>query len=293
MSEPVPEALLQFMESFDLTEGMPLSQFLAQYDSTFNPPGVPSEPQHLVPVASVDGWDVRAAIWRPDGDGPFPVVLHFHGGGWVSGNHLSHRALAATLAAAGFLTVAIDYRRAPKHRFPAAFDDCRGALGWCRDHIGAFGGDPERIAVLGDSAGANLAAAVIAHDDDGSVTAGALLFGIYDYHQALPVVGRLTGGTTRQDQAYVAPEDFDSLRRDPRLSPVFAERDWPHMYVAVGDRDPLLEESRSLHRAWLAAGVDHEYHELVDAPHSYIQLEGHPSYDIGMKSLISFIRREL
>jgi acetyl esterase len=98
-------------------------------------------------------------IYIPDSDGPLPVVVYFHGGGFVGGG-LSvvdepARALANDV---GAIVVAAGYRRAPEHKFPAATDDTFAGLRWVADHAADFGGDPARIAVMGDSAGGNLAA---------------------------------------------------------------------------------------------------------------------------------------
>jgi acetyl esterase len=98
-------------------------------------------------------------IYIPDGEGPLPVVVYFHGGGFVGGG-LSvvdepARALANDV---GAIVVAASFRLAPEHKFPAATDDTFAALRWVADHAADFGGDPARIAVMGDSAGGSLAA---------------------------------------------------------------------------------------------------------------------------------------
>src|SRR5262245_48431765 len=93
--------------------------------------------------------------------GARPVVAYFHGGGWVQGDLETHHGLCARLALrSGALVVAVDYRLAPEHTFPAAVEDSAAAYRWLRSHGREIGADPSRVAVAGDSAGGNLAAVV-------------------------------------------------------------------------------------------------------------------------------------
>lgn len=283
----VPEdirELTRFFETFQIPEDADWTTYLRDTDARMNAVAVPVPEPTVVVLHEVAGWAVRAAIWAPEGAGPHPVVLHLHGGSWTAGNHLTQRGFDAELVAAGFLAVSLDYRRAPRHHFPAALDDARAALSWCAEHIAEHHGDPSRIAVVGDSAGANLAAAVLAADDAGLARAGGFLFGIYDYHRVLEVLGTLTGGTE-----YVAPGDLEATRGDPRLSPYHAAGRLPLSYLAVGGLDPLLTEARLMRDALLEHGVPHVYHEIPQAPHSYIQLPGHPDYAEGISGVTSFL----
>jgi acetyl esterase len=120
------------------------------------------------PVAQVDNRHIQGPagaipvrIYTPAGKGPFPLLVYFHGGGWVFGNPDSHdgpcRALANAVPA---VVVSVDYRLAPEHPFPAAADDAFAAAQWASDHAAALNGEARRLAVAGDSAGGNLAAVV-------------------------------------------------------------------------------------------------------------------------------------
>jgi acetyl esterase len=100
-------------------------------------------------------------LYAPAGEGPFPVLVFFHGGGWVRGSTEAYDGLCRRLTnGAGCLVVSVEYRRAPENPFPAGFEDCYATTEWATKHAGDLGGDPDRVAVGGDSAGGNLAAAV-------------------------------------------------------------------------------------------------------------------------------------
>nr|BAN08480.1 hypothetical protein [uncultured bacterium] len=131
----------------------------------FAPKG-PREPIKSVEdrVINAGGVKLPVRIYTPEGKGPWPILVFFHGGGWVVGNCESHDTLCRSLASlangAGCIVVSVDYRLAPEHKFPIPAEDCYAATKWAVLNAAGFGGDPKRIAVGGDSAGGNLAAAV-------------------------------------------------------------------------------------------------------------------------------------
>lgn len=198
-------------------------------------------------------------LYRPKGtDGPLPALVFAHGGGWVFGNLDSHDVLCAQLALeAGIAVVAIDYRLAPEARFPGAFDDVAAGLAWVAAHGASLGIDPARLAIGGDSAGGNLAAAVAlwARDNGGPRLSLQLL--------CYPV----TDGVARPE-SYRLFEDgyglnkpamewfFDhyqpdkAARDDWRLSPLRARSlaGLPPALVITAGYDPLRDEGRAY--AW-------------------------------------------
>src|SRR5262252_7825100 len=119
-----------------------------------------------------------ARIYRPRGEGPHPVMVFFHGGGWVIGSIETHDPLCRALAAVtASLIVSVDYRLAPEHRFPAAVDDSFAAVRWVAANATELGADSGHLGVGGDSAGGNLAAVVslLARDRGGPAIAYQLL----------------------------------------------------------------------------------------------------------------------
>lgn len=211
-----------------------------------------------------------------------PVVAYFHGGGWVQGDLETHHGLCARLAlGSGALVVALDYRLAPEHSFPAAVDDCLAAYRWLRSHTSEIGGDPARVAVAGDSAGGNLAAVVsqqAAAAREPVPTCQVLIYPALDFALDTPSHREL-------EDAHVIPRDrvlwyaeqylpagIDRL--DPRASPLHA-RDLagqPPALIVTGGFDPLRDEGRAYANRLSAAKVDVVYREYPGQIHAFVSL---------------------
>jgi acetyl esterase len=128
------------------------------FRTTGDPEPVGAVAERTIPGAA---GEMPTRIYTPHGTGPFPVLVYFHGGGWVIGNLEAYDATCRALThAAGCIVVAMEYRLAPEHKFPAAPEDCYAAARWVADNATAIHGDPRRIAIGGDSAGGNLTAVV-------------------------------------------------------------------------------------------------------------------------------------
>jgi acetyl esterase/lipase len=244
-----------------------------------------------IPVDTA-GHAVPVDVIVPNGNGPFPVLLYCHGGAWVAGNPASHRKLTFRFAERGFLVVSVDYRLAPEYPFPAGFDDCCAALRWTVRNAHRFGGDPARLAIGGDSAGGNLAAAVAIHcaqrPREPRIAAAVLIYGVFDFAD---VGGPLFSGALRE--AYLGRKAGDDLLRDHRVSPIHGAAQLPPSLVIVGSQDPLLADSKALAVRLTAAGVRHELVVASGMPHGYVQMEFFGNARRSIDTIASFLEREL
>jgi acetyl esterase len=195
---------------------------------------------------------------------PGPLLVYYHGGGWVIGDLETHDGLCRFLAAFGGCRVlSVDYRLAPEHPFPAPFEDAVAAFGWAAEHAGELGADPNRIAVGGDSAGANLSAAVcLATRDPGARPALQLLL-----YPPTDVVGDQASRATFAEGFLLTRKDMEWFEahylpdgcapEDPRVSMMRAldVSSLPPAYVATAGFDPLRDEGETYAARMREAGV--------------------------------------
>jgi acetyl esterase len=250
---------------------------------------------------------VTADVIVPRGTGPFPVLVYLHGGGWICGSPATHKKLGHRFAEAGYLVVNVDYRLAPEHPFPTPFDDAVGAIRWAAREAARWGGDVSRLAVGGDSAGGNLAAAAAAalHGDAVQPKACVLIYGVFDF-------ARLGETTTGFDAAaaglspeigekfmrlmvdsYLGAQPTASALADPRVSPVHAAHRLPPAHVVVGSADPLVQQARALVERLSAARVEHELFVDDGMPHGYVQMEFLPPARPAIDRMIAFLRKHV
>ncbi len=238
---------------------------------------------------------LRADVAVPKGSGPFPAVVYLHGGGWVAGSPKSHRKLGMQFAEAGFLTINVDYRLAPENPFPAGLEDCVFAIKWAAENARRWNGDSAKIAVGGDSAGGNLAAASLtslaAENYSGPKPKAALLiYGVYDFAATL---ARASGTMDGMAKAYVGASNFPGLLKDPRVSPLSAIKPGalPPSFVVCGAADLLLPESNAIADALKRADIRHELHVFDEMPHGFLQMSVLSACGEAQKRMFDFLRR--
>ena len=201
---------------------------------------------------------------RPDTTAALPVLVYFHGGGWVIGDLDTHDTLCRELAnGAGVAVVSVDYRMGPEHRFPAAVDDCIVATRWVRTQAARLGLDATRIAVGGDSAGGNLAAvvAIAARDAaDLPIAYQLLIYPATDMRRVAP-------SHTRNGQGYMLTSDTMTYFHDHYIDNAAHDTDWraspllhpdlknlPPALVLTAGYDPLRDEGIEYAQALTTAG---------------------------------------
>jgi len=211
--------------------------------------------------------DLAYRLYRPATAGPHPLMVYFHGGGWVLGDLDTDDALCRDLARrADVLVVSVGYRHAPEARFPAPVEDALAAVRWISANGVALGGMPETLAVAGWSAGANLAAVVcqIARDDGAPHIAGQLLLHpVTDSDLSRPSYREFADGymlTTAMMDWFWEHYADPSRRADPRVAPLRGRlQGLPPAVVVTGEFDPLRDEGLAYAQALAAAGVPVEH----------------------------------
>jgi acetyl esterase len=225
------------------------------------------------------GVDIPVRIYTPPGAGPFPILVWFHGGGWVVGDLETADPTARHLTVgAKCVVISVDYRLAPETKFPGAADDCYAATVWAAQQATRLNGDPSKIAVGGDSAGGNLAAAValMARDRGGlSLTFQLLVypvtardFDMSSYRQNAEGFG-LTLDAMRWywDHYLQHPEDASN----PYAAPLVTEnlRGLPPALVITAEYDPLCDEGQAFAKRLQAAGVPTTYSRYDGMIHGF------------------------
>ena len=239
----------------------------------------PDLPKGIIEKRTVDGKDygidcnIPVQIVWPHAshspEGPLNTLVYFHGGGFVVGDLDSHEAHAVRLAnETDCVVVNVDYRLAPEHRFPAAYDDCLAITRWAYQHIDVLGRQSKRFAIGGDSAGGNLAAAVAiaCRDLDIQLAAQLLMYPATD-------LLRLKG---MPEKAYLGEENLHLLGLDPRASPKYAST---HVGLAptilgVGPHDFLYADNMAYASILRDAKVPLTLREFPTLNHGFFSYTG-------------------
>lgn len=252
-------------------------------------PEVRSRTRVSIPVS---GGAVDALVYTPEGDGPHPVHLFFHGGGWVGGT-IHSSAVDVTCrersVGAGCVVVAVDYRKAPEHPYPTALNDCRASLDWVVANAVDLGVRVDLVTVGGQSAGANLAAALTlqVRDTKGPDISFQLL--------EVPSLDATLGSPSQKELAMgygITRSDIEwylglylteqEQTRDPYVSPLLAGdlSGLPPAHVMAAEYDPLRDDAFRYVARLQAAGV----------PAAFTLLEGHVHFSSGATRVLASAR---
>jgi acetyl esterase len=300
--DPQVEALLAPMRELPAMDFFELEPSLVRENfGTVGPPASPPE------VARVEdrtipgpGGELPVRIYTPDGAGPFPLIVFFHGGGFVLCDLDSHDALARSLCnGVGAVVVSVDYRLAPEAKFPAAPEDCYAATRWAVENAEALGADARRVAVAGDSAGGNLAAvvALLAKERGGpSLSHQLLIYPVTSSELTTPSYEEnaegyfLTGDMMRWFWHHYLEREEDGA--SPLASPLRAEdlSALPAATVITAEFDPLRDEGEAYARRLEKAGVPTHLARYDGVIHGFVSMyevidKGREALDLGCRRL--------
>jgi acetyl esterase len=257
------------------------------------------QPVHAVEDRDADGVPVR--VYRPSADEGLPILVVFHGGGWVIGNVEQYDGIARWFAnASGALVVSVDYRLAPEHGYPAPLDDSFTALQWVAAHASEIGGDASRIAVGGDSAGGNLSAvcALLARDAGGPALAlQVLVYPVVDADfETASYVANGEGYVLDRDRMQWFFDCYTTGHVDPtdwHVSPLRAAdlSGVAPALVLTAEYDPLRDEGKAYADRLRAAGVDVKYRCFDGMIHSFFGLAAFDTAGDAMNFVGTELRR--
>lgn len=235
-------------------------------------------PGAYTPQSAPDGILVR--IYTPtSGTGPFPVVVYYHGGGWVIGSLDVYEPSAKALAEkTGAIVVNVDYRLAPEAKFPAAHEDAYAAYKWARDNAASFGGNPAKVATAGESAGGNMAVAVALLAKERAFTLPTHILSVYpvanndlntasynQYANAVPL--------NKPNIMYFTANYFRTMADgDDRLislTDVADLRGLPATTIVAAEIDPLQTEGKQLADKLTQVGVANQYMLYTGTTHEF------------------------
>lgn len=281
MIDPHIEGMLTAMaeSGFALPEPLDAHTLRTMLDAPIPAPPVEIAERRDISIQQ-DGITIPARLYHPAPGETLPAVLFFHGGGWVHGTLDTHDRLAAILAVqAHCAVISVDYRLAPENPFPAAWDDAATSLRWIKENHSDIGIDPSRIAVAGDSAGGNLAAALAQSvADDPAIVYQLLFYPVLDGRCATASFSQNHPGflSTAQMHWYWDQYTEGDLRLDPRASPALAATipDMCPATIILAGNDPLHDEGVAYADTLRENGVEVALHDYAGAIHGFASMFG-------------------
>ncbi|MDQ1487946.1 MAG: acetyl esterase [Actinomycetota bacterium] len=227
--------------------------------------------------------ELPVRIYTPEGEGPFPVIVYYHASGWVILNvEVCDPTLRRLANSTGCVVVAVNYQKAPEHKFPVPFDDSWATLCWVAENAAELNVDPSRLVVAGDSAGGNLAAAVClkARDEGGpSVAYQVLIYPATNYGFDTPSYNQNAEGYLVQRESmrwfwdhYLAdPSQGDDWRASPLRADLTG---LPPTLVVTAEFDPLRDDGKLYADRLREAGVDVRYTNYEGMIHGFYWMDG-------------------
>ena len=240
-----------------------------------------SESVYQVREVEIDGATLR--IYKPSAEEKLPVVIYFHGGCFVSGGFDTHDQQLRKLAnLSGAIVIAVKYRLAPEYTYPAAHDDAYNSTLMIRDHCTEWGGDPNNISLVGDSAGGHLCLVTSLRLKENSDWQPAKQILIY------PMLDATASSQSYEDNGkhYIITQDtlvtgYDMYlnevsREHPEASPLYRAdfAGLPETHILTAEFDPLVDEGELLYRKLLGAGVEAQCRRYLGVTHGFFQLSG-------------------
>ncbi|RRJ30119.1 alpha/beta hydrolase [Halocatena pleomorpha] len=248
-----------------------------------------SESVHYTQDIEIEGPDepITIRLYKPTPADDLPVLLFLHGGGFVLGDLDSHDNVCTALAnRAEALVLSVDYRLAPEHPFPAAVKDSYAALEWAERYADDLGGDPERLAVGGDSAGGNLTASLtlLANDRDGPEIDRQLL--IYPAVGTTSVISQPASYEENAEGYFLEADEMEWFQRNYVQDPIHARNEYaapllardlsglPPASVVTAGFDPLRDDGIEYARRLAADGVDVTHRNYETMIHGFLSMTG-------------------
>ena len=260
-------------------------------------------------------------IYQPASASPAPIIFYVHGGGFSILSKDTHRIMALKLAQRGYLVININYRIGVRYPYPAPLEDAATALGWVLDNAARYGGDLDRMALMGESAGANLVTALTymathhcperfaqaLYHRAPRIRATIPVYGLHDVHD----IARLWRGKSwplwlraelkAVSKTYLGRRSDQSFNTAPLASPLRLieqntrprTRAMPPFFASVGTADPVLDDSRRLKNALDALGVHCELHVFPGEIHAFNVMLWRPAARAHWRRVYRFLHRHV